>query len=678
MMDLFLQMAGVNLSLFALLVLPALPLALYAIGEKGWPEVLLSALLLAAGSQAAMGLVWSHLVGQRSGLEATVFLLLWGLVSAVVFYLGRVRRKRGRTNNNDRHYLLFLILLTGSVIRSIHPLETAALGQSDSYAHLQYLHYIVEQGYLQNGIYPAGFHWLLALPVLVFGIDPYLAARFGGLFFGTGLVLAIFVFLNTLINRRAAIFGSYCAAAFPGMTLLMKTGIGVFANQFGLLLVPCLLYLYARLLNQEEKGKQWPYRMIFLLTGLGFAAAVPMMLLHVYIIFAIERFLALLKQRKAWLGKTMILILLCLPAILLTGFHFSRAGSGQRFQTAKILMKYGNKKVAVAELSRKVEGLGRRYDRAQARLVKLVAESPYFHLLVDFFTVKRHGFGNVSINLLAVVLVGSYLAFLGYGYYRGSPGYLLLGIWGGLTGLQAGTGILQFSSYQREGWSLLIATCCLTGILADLVYKRVARYRVVRAGTCAAMVALAGWTLYHPPRHPIIQSSAEGLLIRTVRFFGRDLDRAAADCTPDNQEPVCTISRILRNDLPLTIVSRKCAGWSNQGEIVPNVMPPQSPVATVQVGVKGGMEERFSRERQYLVLFDRWKPVLPGEIISTFAMVDPGMVAATLRQHKYLYRANGVIWSYVRKLPTGEWQMQRIILSKNLAAYVLLPRKQQL
>lgn len=671
-MDELLQLVAVNGSLIVLLVLPAIPLSILLVGKKRWPEVFLSAVLLGCSSQAALGLVWSHLIGKRPVLEALFFLVAWCGISFAAFLAPRIRLNAVETLSDYRPHIFLIVILTASfVVRSVHPLQTFALGQSDAYTHLHYLHYIASQGRLQNIVYPSGYHWILALPVLVFQLDPYLVARFAGAFFGTALVLAIYVFLDRLFDRRSAFFGSFCAACFPGMILLMKTGVGSFANQFGLFLVPVMLYLYIQSITRTENRSG--YFVLFITAGLGFAASVPMMLIHVFIIFSLERFFTLLRTRKYWLRQSAVVVLLCLPAILLMAFHFGQSGSGQRFRTAQILVEYGGEEEATTEkIIHKVSRAGEKYVHGQTRLVKNVFESPYFHLLVDLFTVKRLGFENLYINLMGLILFCMYLYFLGYGLNRGRTEFLLLGIWGGLTAMQAGTGFLQFSSYQREGWSLLIATCCLSGVIAGWLYNQLGDYRIVKAGTTVLMVMSAWWTFQHPPGHPVIQSSAEDLIIRTVRFFGKGRAQVLAECREDRDSPACNAAQLLADDLPLTIVTRRFIGWHNQGELVPNVMPPQSPVQSIQVSVQG-VKRMFVPDMQYLVLIDQEKTVHPGEITSAFAMVAPGQVAATLRQQKYLYQANARILENISQLPKSEWNVNRERLSKNLTAYMVVP-----
>ncbi|WLE95546.1 MAG: glycosyltransferase family 39 protein [Candidatus Electrothrix communis] len=676
---LLVQMGMVTASFLVLLVLPTLPLAIFFLPKRDWPEIVLGAILIGASCQAAIGLTWSHLVGQSPQAETALYLVFFVGLSLLIFLSRRSRQSLQHLLSirfGKRYRPLLLILVAAFTVRSLHPMQTAALGQSDAYTHLHYLRYLTEEARLFNIVYPTGYHWILALPVLVFGLDPYVVARFGGAFFGTALVLAIYVLLDRLMNRRSAVFGSFCAACFPGMNLLIKTGIGAFANQFGLLLIPCILYLYSLLAGKNRKQHGSP--MLFVIACLGLAASVPMMLLHLFIIFVMERLVALVRTRQHWLRQTMFLVVLCLPAVSLTGFHFWQAGSGQRFNTARVLMQYGGEEKATTEkIVHKVQQATKKQPVTRSRLVDTIIVSPYFHLVVDFFTIKRFGFANLSIDLMGWSLLSLFISCLGYGFYRQQMGTVLLGIWGALTTVQASTGFLQFSSYQREGWSLLVATCCLAGLLAGILYRRLGQYRVMQAAVFLSMSAMAWWTFRHPPGHPVLQSSAESLLIETVRSVGGDQAALQQECSNKESRPICGLSGLFSEELPLTIVTRHFVGWQNQGEIVANVLPPDSPVSVLTVDSAQGITEQFSPDRQYLVLLDQEKMVQPHEIISAFAMVAPSQVAAVLRQQKHLYRANERILSYLSQLSKNDWLIENKILSKNLTAYAVVPQLQE-
>ncbi len=663
------QCLAVNGGLAALLVLPLLPFSFRFASEKKWPEILLLALTIGCSLQAVVGLLWSHLIGTApQGEVIGYFVLCLGLTCLI-----RLKKQPGRIKNppifrlSAPEVILLVILLLAFWVRSIHPLQTWALGQSDAYTHLHYLHLIADQGRLENVVYPSGYHWLLALPVLVFHIDPYVMARFGGAFFGTAMVLAVYVFLQDLFDRRAAVFGSFCAACFPGMLLLMKTGVGAFANQFGLLLVPTMLWAYVGITGKRERVSM----LLFIAAGLGMAAAVPMMLIHVFLLIGLERTIFLLKEKRAWLTRTALVVFCCLPAILLIAFHFCQAGAGQRYQTARMLTSYGEKNKGIAEK------IIVRVNKSQAtsgnRLSRLIVQSPYFRLLMDFCSVKRLGFSQVYFDSLAVVLFVFFAAAMLYGSIRGHTGYFVLGLWGVLTSVQAGTGFLQFTAYQREGWSLLVATSCLSGVLAGLLYEYTCKATFMRVALGMTMVLSAAWTLQHPPGHPAIQSSAESLVIRTVRFLAQHLqDRTSCQ---SSATPACRLVNSLHRTLPLTVVSRKFVGWRNQGELIPNVLPRESNMASLLVGgraTKKGIV--FSPKRQYVVLIDREKKILAREMTSAFAMVAPGMVKSVLQQQKNLYKANSLLLGYISTLPVKDWLTREVVLSPNLKAFVIIPR----
>ena len=658
-------------SLVLLLVIPFLFLSSLLTEKKEWPVVVLGAMIIGCSTQAVLGLLWSHMVRGKPFVESLVFLFV--CIFAVFLAWHVQGNSSGRkTVFSGGHSFVFLpvILLLAFWIRSIHPLQTFVLGQSDAYSHLHYLNDIVGQGVLINIIYPSGYHWLLALPVLIFKIDPYVMARFSGAFFGTGLVLAIYVFLDTLVGRRAALWGSFCAACFPGMILLMKTGVGAYANQLGLFLIPCILLSYIGFFQEKTKRSGIVF---FLVSGMGLAASVPMMLCHIFIVIGLERGISLFYDRKNWIRKSLLVVGACLPAVILIAFHFSQASGGQRFQTAELLTGHGEKNAVVTtKILRKVDSIGERVVSSQEKIVQIVTNSPYFKLAIDFALIKRAGLSNLYLNLVAAVLFGLFVCCIGYGIYTRQKGLLILGLWGGLTTVQASIGLFQFSYYQREGWSLLIATCCLTGVIVALILSYIGKFLLVRAAVCMASVFSVYFTAQHPPFHPALQSSAEDLLIRTVRFL--DKDRASADECDRPTDSACRLSLLLDKSLSVTLVSRKFVGWRNQGEIVPNVISHDTNMKTLLVsfGGKNG-DVSFSNKGQYVVFVDKENKISSRDLVSAFAMVSPDIVHRVLQQQRYLYRANSLILEYINTLNRDEWLLNKVSLSENLTAYVVIP-----
>ena len=654
----------VNGSLVLLLVIPLLLPACVLLKDGDWPELTLCAMTLGCSMQAAVGLIWSHTVKGNPRSEMLVFAGLCLLISlwAVIQLRRRSAQQTGEKSAHRSHILLMFILVAAFCVRCIHPLQVFYLGQSDAYTHLHYLNYIVEQGFLANIVYPSGYHWILALPALVMKIDPYLLARFSGAFFGVGLVLGIYVFLYKLFHIRAALFGSFCAACFPPMTLLMKTGVGSFANQFGLFLVPVLLYSYILLLSRKKH--EWSF-LLFPAASLGIAASVPMMFIHILIIIGLERIFSLYHEKRKWFGLTLRIFTFCLPAVLLIAFHFSQSAPGQRFQTAYVLVNYGDHdSVVTKKVIEKVSSVARTFSLHKKNVVQLVTNSPYFKLLTDFISVKRLGFSNPLMDTMSCILLVLYFIFLGLGLRYRNRGLLILGIWGALTTMQAATGFLQFSSYQREGWSLLIATCCLAGVVSWYVYDAINNKMVIQTAVGVGVLGSLFLTLLHPPVHPYLQSSAEDMLIRTVRA----LDTGRINTVPGLEG----VSALLDRTLPVILVSRKFVGWSNQGEIIPNVLSRDSVIQTELVNARQGIADmQFQSSMQYVVLIDKEKQLTAGDRLSAFAMVSRTFVEGVLQQQRALYRANALLLAYLKKLDMKKWQMEKVELSADLTVYVV-------
>ena len=236
-----LHLGAVASSLLLFIVLPFVPITFLLFRGKQWPKILLSATVLGGSLQASIGMVWSHVSEGKPLAELGVFASAWMILLGYTIW--RNARRTALIWDLDEspfHAALIITLVVGFIIRIIHPLDVAYLGQSDAYTHLNYIRNIIDFGLLSNPVYPSGYHWIMAIPSLIFSIDPYQTARFGGAFWGISMVLGIYVLMEKCVSRRAALFASFCAAAFPGMNLLMKTGVGVFANQFGLMLLPAI------------------------------------------------------------------------------------------------------------------------------------------------------------------------------------------------------------------------------------------------------------------------------------------------------------------------------------------------------------------------------------------------------------------------------------------------------
>jgi hypothetical protein len=300
-----------------------------------------------------------------------------------------------------------------------------------------------------------------------------------------------------------------------------------------------------------------------------------------------------------------------------------------------------------------------------------VTESPYFTLLLDYSSVKRVGFGSRVLDILGGVLAALFLGLIWVGLIRKHHGFQVIGIWGLLTSLQAGTGFLQFSAYQREGWSLLIATCCLSGIMAARIYRFGESFRSFRFAVLVLMAVSAAWVVMNPPSHPKLRSSAEDELVRTIRLAGQGPAAWSRACSQGDQL-FCTMEDLLVDDLQLVIATRRFIGWRNQGEIAPNVLPPNSKLDTITVDSSGG-EAIFQSGFQYLVLVDEENVLSGGQLLSAFAMVSPAMVNVTLKNQRNLFKVNEKILAQVKELPENEWSIASTRVTDRLTAILVVP-----
>ena len=154
---------------------------------------------LGLSSQALLGFFWNHFVSHAPISEGVAYFLFWLAIGVVIQW----RTIRFPNFNSQlptfksSPLLLAIILLTAVSIRSLDSLSHASLGQSDAYTHLQFLRDVFKYGQIRNIVYPPGYSWVLALPVLTFNLDAYLVARYVGPFFGALLVVTLY-----LLGRR--------------------------------------------------------------------------------------------------------------------------------------------------------------------------------------------------------------------------------------------------------------------------------------------------------------------------------------------------------------------------------------------------------------------------------------------------------------------------------------------
>lgn len=456
-----LQTACVQLLLY--MFLPA-----WALAVRRWENMgeWLFASTIAGISSAA---VWGRMINGR-GVGVGAALGIWMAVWMVAGIAGRWKKHEFSWPRPDG-WLLGILLLAW-VVRTIHPLQTWALGQSDAYSHLGFLCNVLEQGRIANTDYPPAYAWVMALPVRMWSEPPYWMARFGGAFFGLGLVLGTYTLMSRLQGRVAGWSAAALVAGCPLFWLLQKTGVGSFPNQMGLMLIPAVLWGYAT-------GRYgW---MALALAAL--AVSVPMMLLHALILL----FLLLLLRWRRHGGSWII------PAVMVFAFLLAME------MVTQISPRRG---MVIASMLTGHYELASQSGATWGGVFQALAS--------DFISVKRWGYGSFALNSLALIMTACFAAGLAEGWKNRSTVGLVLGAWGLLASINVHGGLFQFTNYQREGWSLLIATACMGGLLVDILWRRPVLRRWLGAGVMLASAA----GLVFPPRHTILGGAAESDMVR--------------------------------------------------------------------------------------------------------------------------------------------------------------------
>ena len=563
-----------------------------------WFEVFFAAWVLGLVSQSVFGLLWNHLVSRDAGIEVIFYYVFWLIISiALLVFPRRSPSQKRESGQGVNGKILLGILFIAVVVRSINPLQHFALGQSDAYSHLHFLRDVINSGYLQNAIYPPGYHWILALPTLTFRLDPFDVVRYVGAFFGAGLVLAVFVIAKGAFNDTSAFLGAFFTACFPGLYLLQKTGVGAFANQFGIFFIPTVLFFYLRIMENEFRWSS--YTFLFIVSLMGFIVSVPMMMIHVCLIIALERIFALVKRPSGWVSRSIIVAASGTPALLLFLFHLLHPVKLTQTEAVVFIIKEQIRLTASAAVN------------IPRTFTSDYLNHPVMKMIIDFVSIKRWGFGNALLDMLGCLLVIVFIVVFYDGVKKKKPLLTLMGIWGMLTGMQSLIGFLQFSAYQREGWSLLIVIACLSGIVGANIYRwGIYRWKIMRPLLYLFIIISVVWSILLPPGHLMLNSWAEDDVIRIVRNLSSPVIHQDLSGKRYNghDHDIMLIRNALSASLPVTIVARNFSvWWSGQGEMISVVMHNPTTVRNEVITERTPLEPVFQTNRQYVVLLDAHK-----------------------------------------------------------------------
>ncbi len=467
------------LSLF--FILPAFVLA----GRRGneWPFRCVQAALASLGTFVFVAKLAS-LSGGMTPESAPV--LTW--VIAILLSSFGLRRWSPRTDilDTSRSPLsLPWILLLALVVRLIHPLNAGFLGQSDAYSHLQFLRDVVHEGQLAHTLYPDAFHRVLALPVSLLNLDPYLVARYAGAWWGVLLVLLAYVSLKSA-GTRSALAAAWLLAACPLFYPLIKTGVGSFPNQAG------LVFLLGSLLALSSFRRLW---FVGLASIWGLALTVPLMLAAPALVALLDQFA--LRARRDALSRYSALLLAGVAVAVFAG-SFAFLALASRIDLSHTVQMF----TGIGELSPQPLPL-------------------YKAMVADYFGIKRGGVG-FGIGFAACMILGGFFASVWrLAQSRGFSSLRIVAVWGLLATVQSTLGVMQFTAYQRAGWELLLALALAGGPLLVLCADWLARKPGARPAirVLVAIVTLAG--LLASPRHQPLLSGAEEDIVAAARGLSR-------------------------------------------------------------------------------------------------------------------------------------------------------------
>jgi hypothetical protein len=725
------------------------------------PANLTSLCVISAGlglsSQALLGFFWNHFVSHAPISEGVAYFLFWLTIGLALHWWPMSTQSppsplSAQRTTLDAPTLLPLILLGAIILRSLDALNHASLGQSDAYTHLQFLRDVCQQGQIRNIVYPPGYAWVLALPVMTFNLDAYLVARYVGPFFGALLVATLYL-LGRRHSQVAGLYAAFLSAICPLFYPLIKTGMGAFANQLGLFLLPLALLLYLM-----------EARFLFAIILLGLTVTVPLFVFTLLLLIGVHRLLCFpalatsrscslrhsrtqeeefeqkhakiakaaaantpqphdyfqnsnplyLRRRRnyfhlrglrellfkffsapnhgqkaielsrkdlrQWLRENLLLLLPFLLAFALAGYHFLTPGKLHVNTTAALV-------TGIDTPSLKKHSAN---TRPPTLFMKIKA-NPAGKLTVDLLTVKRLGLGNTFMNLAALGLVGIFTGILIAGFRLGKPrppqenrgAYVcggrglsepssdilkLVGCWGLLTTLQAATGFLEFSLYQRSGWVLMEAITLAGGLIIAWFHGLERLRKLIRPLIVLCLTASMIIAFWAPPEHRCITSGAENELATILRELSAARLKALHARGPiaaEQFEPSPLI--IQAASAPhLTIITRRYTLFdADQGNIADVTPDPSAMIKSIPIEINTKLQ---APSDHFLCLVDR-SSGLPD--MGLLARISPQLTQSLAGFQPVLYKPNDVILAFLSGLPADLWRVTREARGPNLSVYLV-------
>jgi len=501
------------------------------------------------------------------------------------------------SKQTDR-FILFGLLFLAFLVRLPGPISTPALGQTDAYTHLQFLRDMASRGELRHSFYPFGFYLLAALPVRLLGLDPYLVARFAGLFFGPVLVWSVHKVISRIDSNRSAHWAALLIAGFPLFYLLQKTGLGLHPIQLGLALLPWILLAWWRLLEGSI-----PAMASFSILGVLLGLSNPMMLVDLvpflagHLCWRIARG-GIPASVAVFIGFASACLGIA-PTLL-----YHQAGGDSFFHTLELLT---------------------RTDLDGVSLPAALWASG-----LEFIRPKRF------LPLDALPLTASLLSFsVLVGFIRWSrnraPAAAWFSSWTLYAWAQSVFACFQFPGYFRAGWTFLLGAAVVGGFWMTTVQPILPK--VLQRTTIAILAAgvLSQIRLY-PRVRPYLSPCESGL----VRFAREELQRQQIQPAPQQK-----------------IWSRKWNTFPDHLGDILHALWEGSPVTFEVLSLQDVQHLDFDPSFQHLVLLDDQAD--QDLKLGAMAMVDPELHREHLRNLEQLLDISRALRAKVESLPRGKW-----------------------
>jgi hypothetical protein len=227
-----------------------------------------------------------------------------------------------------------------------------------------------------------------------------------------------------------------------------------------------------------------------------------------------------------------------------------------------------------------------------------------------------------------------------------------LGAWGLLGTAHVLFGVFQFTAYQREGWSLLVAVACIGGLAASRLFTLAAPFPGAILLSWGAGAAMLTFSLVRPPGHILLNSGAEEEIVRFVRALQKDdadsvlIRGAGVGDHADNPFSGCGTKR------KWIIVSRRFPQFG----VVKALVDREGTLVAREVHKHTDIEKFFERGLCYLIVVDNEKlPEMSNSKV--LGEVSPSLVKRFRKIQVNLLRENARLENYARELEKEGWHI---------------------